>query len=282
MRTFEGALLWITVASYLAGFLLFLTGAVFKNERHARLAWKVSIAAFAIQTLTIAVRWAESGHPPVLGTFEHVLAGSWVTVAIYMLVGRYMPPLRAFGLLIIPFVMLMIGYGIMSRDPGIEPLPPPYQSNWLWVHVTFAWIAYGAYHVSAGVAILYLLKERNIRRGRAGAGWLLGRLPDLPIMDHLISRLIVFGFVAHVVMLGSGAIWAYGLWGRYWGWDPIETWSLISWIIYGISIHMRMTYGWKGKKGAWLSIAALTAVIITFGGIGFVGGVHTPLLYVAE
>ena len=146
------------------------------------------------------------------------------------------------------------------------------------MHVSFAWIAYGAYHVSAGVAVLYLLKERWARKGEPNIPAALKKLPDLAIMDGLIAQLIEYGFLAHIIMIGAGAIWAYGLWGRYWNWDPIETWSLISWIIYGINIHMRMTYGWKGKKGAWLAAASLAAVIITFGGIGFIGGVHTPLL----
>lgn len=278
MRVLEGILLWVTIASYLAGAALFLGGAVFKSDKQAGMAWKATVAAYVLQTLTIAVRWAESGHPPVLGTFEHALAGSWVIAGIYMLTGKLLAQSRVFGILVVPFVLLMIGYGIMSKDLGVEPLPPPYQSNWLWVHVTFAWIAYGAYHVSAGAAILYLIKERKTRKGELNLPWMFNKLPDLVKTDELITRLIEYGFLAHIVMIGAGAIWAYGLWGRYWNWDPIETWSLISWIIYGINIHMRMTYGWKGKRGAWLAAASLAAVIITFGGIGFIGGVHTPLL----
>lgn len=278
MRGLEGILLWVSVASYLAGFFLFLGGMVFKSESQSKFAWKVSIAAFIFQTSTIAVRWIESGHPPVLGTFEHALAGSWVIAGIYLLIGGFLPQMRIFGFIAAPFTMLMMGYGIMSKELGVEPLPPPYQSNWLWVHVTFAWIAYGAYHLSAGAAVLYLIKEKKLRKGERGLPWMLKKLPEPAALDELVSRLIVYGFLAHIIMLGSGAIWAYGLWGRYWAWDPIETWSLISWIIYGINIHMRMTYGWKGRKGSWLAVASLAAVIITFGGIGFVGGVHTPLL----
>jgi ABC-type transport system involved in cytochrome c biogenesis permease subunit len=171
----------------------------------------------------------------------------------------------------------MLGYGIMGSPSIVEPLPPPYKSNWLWIHVSFAWICYGAFHVSAALGALYLLKGRFA--GRAGRVFgLLESLPEPAKLDDINFKLIVYGFIAHVVMLGSGAIWAYGLWGRYWAWDPIETWSLISWVIYGICIHLRMSYGWRGKRFAWLSIIAVIAILVTFGGIGFIGGTHTPLL----
>jgi ABC-type transport system involved in cytochrome c biogenesis permease subunit len=79
-------------------------------------------------------------------------------------------------------------------------------------------------------------------------------------------------------MIATGSIWAHGLWGRYWGWDPIETWSLISWLIYGAALHLRITMGWKARRMAWLAVGAMATVIISFFGIGFISGVHTGLL----
>ncbi len=272
MRTLEGLFLWMAISLYLGCFLLSLGRVVFRRERLGDLAWRSVEGGFISHTLTIAVRWMESGHPPVYGTFEHALAGSWFIAGIHLFLERYLQRTRVFSLVVSPFVMLMLGYGIMGGQTGIEPLPPPYRSLWLWVHVTFGWITYGSYHLAAGVAVLYLLGTgRRLPR-------LLRRLPEPDIMDRLTYRLIVYGFISHFVMVGSGAIWAYGLWGRYWGWDPIETWSLISWIVYGINIHLRVTYGWKGRRAAWLAILSLITIIITFGGIGFIGGIHTPLL----
>lgn len=278
MRFLEGVFLWIAIAAYLGSFSLFLGGTVFKSNRQSSWAWRACVAGVLFQLFTVAVRWYSSGHPPVLGTFEHALAGSLAIGIIYLAVGLYLPLVRALGVVAAPFVLLMLGYGVMGRDSGITPLPPPYQSNWLWVHVSFAWIAYGAYHVSAGLGVLYLIREKGRSRNGEVRNRFFRSLPEPKRMDDLIFRLIVYGFVAHIVMLGSGAIWAYGLWGRYWAWDPIEMWSLITWVVYGLCIHLRVSYGWKGEAAAWLAIVSLAAVLITFGGIGFVGGVHTPLL----
>lgn len=278
MRLLEGIFLWSAMAMYLLAFLLFLSAAVFKKEGQREVGWWGCVAAFILTTLTIAVRWVESGHPPVLWSFEHALAGAWFVTGVFIILVRKFPALKELGVIISPFVLLMLGYGIMGKELGIEPLPPPYQSNWLWVHVGFGWIAYGSYHVAAGMAVLYLLKERALRKSGGEVGWFYSALPEIQTMDGLIFKLIVYGFISHIVMLGSGAIWAYGLWGRYWAWDPIETWTLISWLIYGLNIHLRVTYEWTGRRGAWLAIISLIGVLIFFGGIGFTRGVHTPLL----
>jgi cytochrome c-type biogenesis protein CcsB len=189
-----------------------------------------------------------------------------------------LPSLKNAGVVVSPLTLVLLGYGIMKSDPAIAPLPPPYQSYWLWIHVTLAWVAYGAYHVAAGTAILYLLKKNKAGDEKFFLSGLLKKLPEEDRMDELVYKLIIYGFIAHIGMLGSGSIWAYGLWGRYWGWDPIETWSLISWLVYGVNIHLRATYHWKGRKAAWLAISSLAGIIITFGGIGFIRGVHTTLL----
>jgi len=279
MRIFEAIFLWSSIGAYLISSLVFLSGMVFKKEGHSSFAWKAALAGFLLHTLTIAVRWIESGHPPVLWRFEHALAGGWFVMAVFLALVFRFPSIRALGALVISFTLLMLGYGIMSAELGVEPLPPPYQSNWLWVHVGFAWVAYGAYHVAAGMGILYLLKGRAIRkRGEENIHRFFAKLPGLKTLDDLTFKLIVYGFISHIVMLGAGAIWAYGLWGRYWTWDPIETWTLISWLIYGLNIHLRVTYDFTGSRGAWLAIVSLAGVLIFFGGIGFTKGVHTPLL----
>lgn len=278
MRALEALFLWSGIFSYLFVFLLFLGGAVFKKARQVSFARKCFIAGFGFHTLTIITRWIESGHLPALGTFEHALAGSWFIAAIFLLMVWRFPALQWVGIAATPFVLLMLGYGIMGEELGIRPFPPPYQSNWLWVHVGFAWIAYGSYHVAAAVAILYLLKQRALRKSGRDIPGFFRLLPEISILDDLTFKLIVYGFITLTIEIGAGAIWAYGLWGRYWAWDPIETWSLVTWLVYGVNIHLRVTYHWKGKRAAWLAIISLIAILITFGGIGFIGGVHTTLL----
>ncbi len=278
MQGLEGIFLWAAISLYLISFFVVLYVVVFRSQRQSRKASMILVAAFVFHTLTIAVRWYVSGHAPVLGKYEHALAGGWFISAVYVISSSYYPAVRVLSIVVSPLILLLVGNGMVGESLATEPLPPPYQSNWLWVHAGFGWMAYGAYHVSAAAAVLYLIKERAIRMGREDSSRIAKLMPSLPAMDGLIFKLIIFGFIAHIVMLGVGAIWAYSLWGRYWGWDPIEIWTLISWLIYGLNIHLRATYGWKGRRGAWLAIISLSGVIIFFGGIGFTKGVHTPLL----
>ena len=170
---------------------------------------------------------------------------------------------------------MMIGNAVLG-NPVHQPLSPPYKSNWLWLHILFAWVAYGAFCVAAGLALVYLLKMRKTDKESEPAFY--ERLPALGVLEDLILKLIIFGFIALTVQIGAGALWAYSLWGRYWGWDPIETWSLITWLIYGIYIHLAVTLGWNGKKMAWLAIASLLSLFITYGGIGYMASVHMPMM----
>jgi ABC-type transport system involved in cytochrome c biogenesis permease subunit len=153
---------------------------------------------------------------------------------------------------------------------GERALEPPFRSGWLAVHVTFAWLAFGSYLVASALALQYLWVTR-----RAAAV----PVPDRrAVLDELAARLIAFGFVADSVMIASGAIWAHGLWGRYWGWDPIETWSLVSWLIYGVNLHLRFTLGWSGRRAAAVAALSVVGIVVTFFGIGVVSNVHTQLL----
>lgn len=260
---------------YGISFLFFLYGIVFKKERWVRFGWYFALAGFVPHTVSMGVRWAITGHPPVKGAYEHSLIAGWFLFLSFAMLRLWHRKIEAAGAAIIPFLLLTLGNGVMS-NPLHQPLPPPYQSNWMWIHVIFAWAAYGAFLVAAGLGIVYLLKGRAEAKGKVVDFYM--RLPDLRAMNDLILRLLIFGFIGLTVEIGAGAIWAYGLWGRYWAWAPIETWSLITWLIYGTDIHLGVTLGWKGKRMAWLAIISLIGVFVTFGGLGFMRGVHTTLL----
>lgn len=275
MSSSEAIFLWIAVWFYGISFLSFLLGTVFKKERAIDWGWNLAIAGFSSHNISLLVRWVIVGHPPVMRTYENSMLASWFVLAIFFLIRSWYRKTGVIGVAVMPVVLMMIGKGAMS-NPYHEPMAPPYQSNWMWLHVFFAWSAYGAFCISAGLGIIYLLKERVESRGKASI--FFERLPDIRILNDLILRIIVFGFISLTVEIGAGALWAYGLWGRYWGWDPIETWSLITWLIYGIVIHLGVTLGWKGRRMALLAILSLVSVFVTFGGIGYFRGIHTTLL----
>lgn len=275
MSWLEGIFLWTGIGACLLGFCAYLAGLVFRKEAGTAAGWWLGIAALALESAAIIARWAATGHSPVVGRYENALAGTWFILLIYLILGRWVPGTQALGAVVLPAVLLMLGYGIMSR-PELEPLPPPWQSNWLAVHVVFAWLAYSSFLVVSGLGALYLVKRQAEARG--GEGRLLRRLPRCAILDELALRMIMFGLASHTVMIAAGALWAHGLWGRYWGWDPVETWSLITWLVYGITLHLRLTLGWKGVRAAWLGIAAFATVLVTFYGLGLVASIHTQLL----
>lgn len=275
MTKFEAIFFWISIWFYGFTFVAYLYALVFKKDKWLSYGWFLIIAGFVFQTTSMGIRWVETGHPPVMGTFENSMLGSWFILIVFMIMRSWYRRIEIVGVLIIVAVILMMGNGVMG-NPILKPLSPPYKSNWLWLHVFFAWIAYGAFCMGAGLGIIYLLKGK-IKKSRKLTD-ALERLPKLEVINELILKVMIFGFVALSVEISAGALWAYDLWGRYWGWDPIETWSLITWLTYGICIHLGVTLGWKGKRMAWLAIFAIFFVFITFGGIGFFGGVHTLIL----
>ncbi len=187
-----------------------------------------------------------------------------------------------------PVVLLIMGAGsTYSRD--IQLIPASLRSYWLIAHVTFANLAFGSLLVATGVAALYILKERNAQKEENGGDGreegrkediaFYNRLPELKVVDELMYQFVAAGILFLSIMIGTGAIWANQTWGRYWGWDPIETWSLITWFIYGICLHLRMNAGWSGRSIAWFIIVSLFVLAFSLFGVGYVySGLHTDYL----
>lgn len=268
MAELEGIFIWIAVGLYAFSFIYGMFFSVFK-KRSAKGLWLLRAAAL-FHLLAIISRWYATGHIPAMGVYENSLLGSWFLSLTFLALQIFFPSLKTFHLLVSLAVLLMLGNGLQSR-PELAPLEPPYRSNWLYIHVLFAWLAFGSYIVAAVVGSITILRQGLIKRFSFN-------LPEEKLLDELSFRLILFGFFSETIMIGSGAIWAHGLWGRYWGWDPVETWSLISWLTYGLNLHLRLTYGWRGKKAAWLAIFSIFGVIALFFGIGYISGLHTRML----
>lgn len=270
MGTYETVFVWIALGIYAVGFLYFLAGLVFKKEKFQLWGFRSALLSFAFHTAAIAARWADTGHMPVMATYENALLGSWVMMLTYIGMLKVFPPSKAFGVAVLPLALLILGNGVQTGGV-LQPLEPAFRSPWLYIHVMFGWFTFGSFVTAFATGIMYLLKSRAEREG------VMSRLPELKLLDELSLRLILFGFFAEAVMIASGAIWARSLWGRYWAWDPVETWSLISWLIYGLNLHLRITLGWRGTRAAWLAIVSLFGVLFLFFGLGFVSKVHTGI-----
>lgn len=272
MSPLESVFFWIAMILYALAAGGYVYTLVFRNSRlFARLIWLVG-GAFAVHALTIAARTAAQGHLPWSGDYENALMAGWFIIAGTLFIAARHPKLQVLAVGTVPASLLIMGFGVM-RHPVLSPMAASLKSFWLYIHVYFAWLAYSSYTLAMAAGVVYLLKDRDRQRGLNSAVY--ERLPDGSRLEELLFRYVVFGFIIDAIMIAAGAIWAKNLWGHYWAWDPVETWSLVSWLVYGITIHLRITMGWRGRKLAWLAIAALSTVIISFFGVTFV--VNTSL-----
>lgn len=278
MAIAEAVLLWLAIAIYAVSAMAYIISMFFSRDKWLFAALYMAGTGLALQTAAIAVRWVATGHPPVYGVYEHALTNSWAVVLVFIMASRKYAKLNIFGFGALVITLLMLGHGITNGTER-EALSVQYKSNWLWVHVGFGQLAYGAFILSALFALAYILKDRAFNSGLTEKdGGIYNRLPTLDHLDDLILKFIAIGFIGETGMIASGAIWAANLWGSYWSWEPLQTWSLASWLIYGAFLHLRVTMGWKGKKAAYLSLFALAGVMLVFWGIGLAPNQHTRLL----
>lgn len=260
MAPLETIFFWIAVALYGITTALYIYAFIFKNEKILNRINYFVVTAFIIHTAAILARWHAVGNLPVAGDYENALAGVWIIMLFYLYVSLKYRTLKAIGIAILPLSLLLLGYGVM-KVPQLAPMPASVRSFWLYIHVLFAWLAFGAFTIAFGLGIIYLLKGRNPDKE------FYNKFPPLQRLDELMFRYLIFGFITDAVMIASGAIWAKNLWGHYWSWDPVETWSLVTWLIYGLAIHLRVTMGWRGRKMAWILIFAMIGMVISYFGI---------------
>jgi cytochrome c-type biogenesis protein CcsB len=274
MAHWELIFFWITMVIYALSAGGYIYSIVFKNPRAMSKLTAFIGLGFIMHTIAIGARFSATGHLPWSGDYESALMGGWFIIGATLYVGWSNRSLQGLAMATVPLVLLMMGFGYM-RNPMLTPMAASLKTFWLYIHVYFAWLAFGAYALGMAAGVLYVLKHRDASRPVRNPSY--ERFPSLERLDELIFRYVVFGFITDTIMIVAGAIWAKDLWGSYWSWDPVETWSLISWLIYGIAIHLRITFGWRDQRMAWVVIAALSTVIISFFGVTFVvnSSMHT-------
>ena len=261
--TVEIVLMWAAVTMYALGAVLYVTGFVFALPRVNLVALLVSVSGLLPHLAAITVRWVRSGHGPYLGFYEVVSSFAFVSILVLgLLVWRnraYAPA----GLVTTPLAFLLLGAAMFTPKADL-PINAKLASWWLAIHVMFAKLTYAAFIASFVLALLYLLRDR-VHRGV----WadVFAKLPRQEVVDDLSFKFIAAGFIFLGIMIAAGAVWANEAWGSYWSWDPIETWSLISWIVYALYLHARLTLGWRGRKAAWLAVAALPVVVFALIGV---------------
>lgn len=261
---------------YALSSIIYIYCLVFKKEEKIKFAASAAIAGLLFQAVSIALRWVQVEHGPYVSMFEIFSGYAWVSTAIFLIAQQKYRIIKIAGFIVMPVSFLIMGVGSMySRD--ILLVPASLRSYWLIAHVIFAKLAFGSILVAVGIAVLYILKDRSLKKNDMDSFY--DRLPSLEVMDELMYRFVASGLLFLTIMIGAGAIWANQTWGRYWGWDPTETWSLISWFVYGICLHLRMNAGWTGKKVAWLIVFSILVLAFSAFGVGYVySGLHAGYL----
>lgn len=259
----------------LAAFL-YLAAWVFHRRSLEAPATGAAAVGLAANTAGFFLRWAESyrlgmGHAPLSNLYESLVFFAGMIMLVHLVVERRSGS-RVIGAFSAPLAFLALAYASLSPNISdrIQPLIPALKSNWLIAHVVTCFVGYAAFAVAFGVSLMYLLRTR-----RAAAGRLAARLPEPPLLDEWTHRLVVFGFLFLTAGIITGAVWANTAWGRYWGWDPKETWSLITWFVYATLLHARLVSGWRGRRIAVLSLVGFGAVLFTYFGVNLLPGLHS-------
>jgi cytochrome c-type biogenesis protein CcsB len=223
----------------------------------------LTVLSLVFITITIVFRAIQTGHGPFSNMYEFALAFAWGIVVMGIIFeSRYKTVvLRNMGLIVA--MLLLIFATVKNAKP--EPLVPALQqSTLLSVHVASAVVAYGIFTIGFCAAILYLIQNRR------NLTW----LPEKEVLDNISFRSVIIGFPALTLTIILGAIWADIAWGRFWSWDPKETASLVTWLIYAVYMHARLMRGWRGAKTAILLIAGFAAILLTFFGNYIFTGLH--------
>jgi cytochrome c-type biogenesis protein CcsB len=266
---------------YLFCTVLYFIYLAFRSGRLGKFASTVAWGSLLIHTGAIGWRWVESyqmgiGHVPLSNMYESLVFFSWCIALLYLLWERNLKS-RVMGALALPFAFIFIAYAALA--PGIsakiDPLIPALQSNWLHAHVITCFLSYASFALSCAVSIIYLVKVRKKESGEK-EGSVIALFPPSESLDELVYKTIMVGFPLLTIGIVTGAAWANYAWGSYWSWDPKETWSLITWFVYAIFLHARVTREWRGKRTAILSILGFAAVIFTYFGVNFLlAGLHS-------
>lgn len=260
--TTELILMWCAVACYGLSAFAYILGFIAKGERLESAGLLAAEAGLVAQVANIGVRWSLGGATPFISISESLSLGVAVSVLLHVAIQHGLKKVRALGVLVMPVAFVLMGWGAALHKAPAGQLVPALQSAWIWIHITGASSGFAAVLVAAALGLLYLLKQR----AQPGA---YDRLPTLEALDALSYRFVVGGFTLYGVMIVSGAFWANQIKGSFWNWDAVEVWSLISWLIYGIYLHLRITFGWRGQRLAVYSLIAVVAMIVSYWGIPF-------------
>jgi cytochrome c-type biogenesis protein CcsB len=265
---------------YLLSFLLYLVRMVRGRESWGGAASGAARIGFLLHTLALLLRWKNSydlgiGHAPLANFYESLIFFAWAILFLYLII-EWKTRSRSLGAFVIPIAFLFLAFASIS--PGvsdrIQPLIPALQSNWLTVHVLTCFLGYASFAMAFALGLVYLLKGRERDGGRERRTF-IRLIPESGLVEELLYQSVVLGFVLLSLGIMTGSVWAHYAWGSYWSWDPKETWSLITWIVYAAMLHARSVRGWRGRRMAWMALVGFASVLFTYLGVNYLDSLHS-------
>ncbi|GGX83414.1 c-type cytochrome biogenesis protein CcsB [Streptomyces minutiscleroticus] len=253
-----------------------------QGDLYGRIAVSLTVLAFLIEAAGVVTRALSVERAPWGNMYEFNITFSTVAVGVYLGLLALRKNVRWIGLPLITTVLLDLGLAVTVLYTASDQLVPALHSYWLWIHVSTAIFCGAVFYVGAVSTLLYLFRDSYENKLASGgqpgrfASSVLERLPAAASLDKFSYRVNAAVFPLWTFTIIAGAIWAGDAWGRYWGWDPKETWSFITWVAYAAYLHARATAGWKGRKAAYLALIAFACWLFNYYGVNiFVSGKHS-------
>ncbi|MFF2771182.1 c-type cytochrome biogenesis protein CcsB [Streptomyces bacillaris] len=255
-----------------------------KGELYGRIALSLTVLAFLIHLGGVVARTWSVQRAPWANMYEFSTTFSMVAVSAYLLFLARGKNVRWIGLPLVTTVLLDLGLAVSVLYTESDQLVPALHSYWLWIHVSCAIISGAMFYLGALATVLYLFRDRyeskltdpQGKQPGALAASVLERVGGAASLDRFAYRVNAVIFPLWTFTIIAGAIWAEAAWGRYWGWDPKETWSFITWVAYACYLHARATAGWKGRKAAYLALIGFACFIFNYYGVNmFINGLHS-------
>ena len=254
--------LWAALVAYVLAGSIAIFGVVLQ-KRPERAVLLLAVCGLVLHTASILLRWQRLDHGPFVTMFEILSSNLWSLMLAFVIGYWRLPQVRPSAAVVMPILFLMMGWLLMT-NPGEGHLPPTYHTVWLYIHIGFGKVFLGAVLVAVGLSGVILMRRTAFGSSR------FQRLPEDGRLDELAYRCMALGFIFETLMLIAGAIWAQDAWGRYWAWDPLETWAFLTWLTLGASLHARVTYRLTPRTAALLVMAVFAVAFLTFFGVPFI------------
>ncbi|MFZ1986274.1 MAG: c-type cytochrome biogenesis protein CcsB [Desulfatitalea sp.] len=250
-----------------AGYFAYL---FLQRERLQQVGSLLLVAGFACQSVGIGWAFIASGHVPVNNLHETLAMAAWTIVGVFLLL-QVKFRLKILGVYTAPLAVFIL---LAATQFPREPLQPQnlLKGVWLSMHILTTFVGDAAFVLAAGVGMLYLIQEHNIKSKTRD--FFFKRLPSLDLLDTTGYACIVTGFTMLTIGLITGMIYAKIIWGHFWQWDAKEVWSAVTWIFYAVLLHERLAVGWRGRRAAIMAVIGLGVLLFTFLGVNFLLSGH--------